>query len=374
MPPSAPRPPRVLVLSASAGAGHLRAAEAVARAVHLADPGVEVRNLDVLTLASPAFRKAYSEWYLSLVGLAPGLWGYLYERLDGPPRHHPVSLRRALDQWNTRALVSEAKAFAPDAIVCTHFLPAATFSAERRRGRCAGRIGVVVTDADVHRLWIHEGVDRYFVARAEAGAHLEALGQTAVEDCGIPIDPRFGTAIDRVAIRQKHGLPAHGAVVLLLGGGFGVGSVAEMAQRLEDARAPVAIVVVAGRNEELRRTLEESAGPRTRVLGFTTEIDEWMAAADLLVTKPGGLTTAEALARGLPMVLVNPIPGQEQRNADALLETGAAVRANTPAVLGWKVDALLADEARLARMRAAAQGAARPHAALCVARWALGGG
>jgi processive 1,2-diacylglycerol beta-glucosyltransferase len=365
---------RVLVLSASAGAGHLRAAEAVQRAVEAAAPAAQVRNVDVLDLASRAFREAYSKWYLSLVNRAPVLWGYLYDRLDRMPRRRPLDLRQALDHWNTRRLVAEVDAFAPDAVVCTHFLPAEALAEEKRRGRLKARLGVVITDADVHRLWIHRGVSRYFVAREEAAAVLAALGfaKDEVEVTGIPIDPRFSQPADRAALRRKHSLPAEGAVVLLLGGGFGVGPVKEMARHLEQARRPARLVVVAGRNEALRRSLAAAAGPRTTVLGFTTEIHEWMAAADLLVTKPGGLTTSEALARGLPMVLVHPIPGQEQRNTDVLLESGAAVRGANLEVLGWKVDALLGDPARLTALKAAALRAARADAAARIARWALG--
>jgi processive 1,2-diacylglycerol beta-glucosyltransferase len=365
---------RILILSASAGAGHLRAAEAVARAVALEEPRAETRHLDVLTLAGKAFRDAYSQFYLKLVERAPALWGFLYDRLDRPPRRVPAGLRSALHRWNTRKLVTEVRGFAPDAIVSTHFLPADVLGRERRKGRLAAPLGVVITDADVHRLWVHRGVDRYFVARDEAGALLGRLGYGAeqVQVTGIPIDPRFAEAGDRVALRRKHGLPPEGAVVLLLGGGFGVGPVRQIALALEQAQRPSLVVVVAGRNEALRRSLAAHAGPRTRVLGFTTEMHEWMAAADLLVTKPGGLTTAEALARGLPMVLVNPIPGQEERNADALLESGAAVKANTPETLAWKVDSVLGSAERMAALRAAAIRAARPRAAFDVARWALG--
>jgi processive 1,2-diacylglycerol beta-glucosyltransferase len=366
---------RVLILSASAGAGHLRAAEAVERAIALEDPSARVRNLDVLGFASRAFRAAYSKWYLTLVDRAPALWGYLYDKLDRPARH-PLGLRRALDHWNTRGLREEVTALDPDAIVCTHFLPGDVLAAQKRKGRLRARLGVVVTDADVHRLWIHRGVTRYFVARDDAAALLAAagFGPGEVEVSGIPIDPRFAAEADRPALRLKHGLPESGPVILLLGGGFGVGPVQEMAARLEEAQRPACIVVVAGRNESLRKSLERAAGKRTRVLGFTTEIHEWMAAADLLVTKPGGLTTSEALARGLPMVLVNPIPGQEQHNADALLESGAAVRAHALAVLGFKVDTLLGDAPRLAAMRAAARRAARPQAAQRIAQWALATG
>jgi processive 1,2-diacylglycerol beta-glucosyltransferase len=365
---------RVLVLSASGGAGHLRAAEAVERAVALEDPRATVRHLDVLTLAGRAFRDAYSKGYLALVNRAPAVWAYLYDRLDRPARRHPLPLRRLLNRWNTRRLRREVRAFAADAVVATHFLPAEVLAAERRRGRLASRLGVVVTDVDVHRLWIHAGVDRYFVARDEAAALLEAVGTDAarIEVTGIPVDPRFTVPVERAALRRERGLPADGPVVLLLGGGFGVGPIQQMAARLESARRPARIVVVAGRNERLRQSLAAAAGPRTTVLGFTSEIDEWMAAADLLVTKPGGLTTSEALARGLPMVLVNPIPGQEQRNSDALLEAGAAVRVGSLEVLAWKVDGVLGDPARLATLRAAAARIARPDAALRVARWALG--
>jgi processive 1,2-diacylglycerol beta-glucosyltransferase len=365
---------RILVLSASGGAGHLRAAEAVERAVALEDPRAVVRHLDVLTLAGSAFRDAYSRGYLALVNRAPAVWAYLYERLDRPARRHPLPLRRLLNRWNTRRLRREVRDFAADTVVCTHFLPAEVLAHERRRGRLGSRLGVVVTDVDVHRLWIHSGADRYFVAREEAAALLVAVGFDAgsVEVTGIPVDPRFATPLDRPALRRERGLP-DGPVVLLLGGGFGVGPIQQMAVRLEAAKRPARIVVVAGRNERLRRSLTEAAGPRTTVLGFTTEIDEWMAVADLLVTKPGGLTTAEALARGLPMVLVNPIPGQEQRNSDALLESGAAVRVGSLEVLPWKVDAVLGDQERLAALRAAAARISMPDAAARVARWALGG-
>jgi processive 1,2-diacylglycerol beta-glucosyltransferase len=367
---------RVLLLSVSAGAGHMRAAEAVEGAVRRLSPEAEVRHLDVLTVADPAFREAYSRWYLTLVSRAPALWGYFYEYMDRPPRQRPLGLRRALEHWNARRLREAVRSFAPDTIVCTHFLPAADLARDRLRGRLSARLGVAVTDADVHRVWVHAGVTRYFVAREEGAVYLRSVdgGHSEVEVTGIPIDLRFGESIDRAVVRQKHGLPLDGPIVLLLGGGFGVGPVAELFARLQEAERPSRLVVVTGRNETLQRALRKTAGPRATVLGFTTEIDEWMAAADLLVTKPGGLTTSEALARGLPMVLVHPIPGQEQRNADALLEAGAAVRANNLEALPWKVDALLSEPGRLQAMREAARRAARPEAALKVARWAIDAG
>jgi processive 1,2-diacylglycerol beta-glucosyltransferase len=132
--------------------------------------------------------------------------------------------------------------------------------------------------------------------------------------------------------------------------------------------------MVAARNEALRKKLQGVAAPprhRVQVLGFTTEIDELMAAADLVLSKPGGLTTSEALARDGVMVIVNAIPGQESRNSDYLLENGAAIKVNTPATLAYKVTALLRDPERLARLRCNVRRLARPRAAFDVARGAL---
>jgi processive 1,2-diacylglycerol beta-glucosyltransferase len=137
--------------------------------------------------------------------------------------------------------------------------------------------------------------------------------------------------------------------------------------------------VICGRSEELKGRLDELAAarppdltPTLHVVGYTTDMDEYMAAADLLVGKPGGLTSSEALARGLALVIVHPIPGQEERNADHLLEAGTAIRCNNLPALAWKIDRLLADPGRLATMRENARRLARPHAARDIAAVLLG--
>ena len=361
---------RVLILSASAGAGHLRAAEAVEKAFVRAGAAREVRNLDVLQYTNPLFRRIYSKTYLDMVNTMPEVLGWLYDRLDDPDQDD--RLRLALDKLNARPLIKELEHYQPEFIVCTHFMPAAIISWLKAKGRLSARQAVVVTDFDVHAFWLCRHYEHYFVALDETRAHLVELGVpgSKVSVTGIPIDPVFSAPKDQAAMRRKHGLDVDRTTVLVSAGGFGVGRVETVLSELEKLKHPAQVVAVCGRNRELFETLSArpaarraDATVRIKPLGFTTEMDELMAAADLIVGKPGGLTTSESLARGLVMVIVNPIPGQEERNADHLLEEGVAIRCNNLPVLAYKIDRLLDDPARLSTMRANAKRLGHPDSA-----------
>ncbi len=345
----------------------MRAAEALLRAG--ADlPGVEAEHVDSLKHTTSLFRHAYSQIYLELVERAPEVLGWLYEHTDRPWRN--TRRRLALDRLNTTGFVRLLEKFQPDACVSTHFLPAEIVSWLIAKKRLRTRHSVVVTDIDVHAMWLCRNFDFYFVAREETRQHLLALGfaPEKVVVSGIPIDPLFAQPKDRGEMRRKHGLSAEGPVLLVSAGGFGMGSAERIVDRLLALPCPAQVVAIAGRNEKLQRSLSalgaRSASPvRLTVTGYTTEMDEWMAAADLLIGKAGGLTTSEALARALPMVIINPIPGQEQRNSDYLLENGAAVKCNNLPALPFKIASLLESPARLERMRAATRSLAHPRAA-----------
>ncbi|MBX7185837.1 MAG: glycosyltransferase [Vicinamibacteria bacterium] len=233
-----------------------------------------------------------------------------------------------------------------------------------------------MTDYDVHRFWHCPGIDRYFVARAENVEVLARLGEPreAIRVTGIPIHPSLAAPVDLEALRAKHGVSRARPLVLVLSGGFGVGPVAELSESLALAVESAQIVVVAGRNEALKARVAKatsSFGERVRVIGFTTEMREWMALASLIVTKPGGLTSSEALACGVPMVITFPIPGQETRNATMLYEEGAAISGENPATVGWRVARLLEDLPRLAAMKENARRLGKPNAASEVAEQAL---
>jgi processive 1,2-diacylglycerol beta-glucosyltransferase len=363
----------VLVLSAASGAGHIRSAEAIASAC--AARGVPARHVEVLKYTNPLFRRFYSDLYVEMVNRSPDLMGLLYNALDRPWRYQ--KRRLALDRLNTRPLVKLLKEADPGVVVCTHFLPAEILVHLKREKVLDVPVAVVVTDFDAHAMWLYKGVDWYFVACEETKIHLSALGIPAetIHVTGIPIDPVFAAAKPKRETRAALGLDPDRTTVLVSAGGFGVGPVESLVRAVHAVRHPVQVAVVCGRNAALERRLKDFdlAAHPMKVVGYTTAMDSWMAASDLLVGKAGGLTSSEALARGLVLVIVNPIPGQEERNSDHFLEEGAAIRCNNLPALAYKIDSLLGDPGRLARMKEAVARLARPASAIEIAAIVLGG-
>ena len=357
---------KVLLLSASAGNGHIRAAQALDRAFQLTGAAREVRHVDTLDYTNPLFRRLYSKAYLDLVNNAPDLLGWFYDQLDTPWENERRCL--ALDRLNTRPFVKMVQEYQPDLIVCTHFLPAEIVSWLKAKGKLNCRQAIVVTDFDVHAMWLCHHYEQYFVALDETRAHMEALGipPEKLTVSGIPIDPLFAERKDKAAMRAKHGLAPDLTTILVSAGGFGVGPMEQLLESLRRMRHPAQVVALCGKNEDLKKKIERqpsSGHVIIRPVGFTKEMDEYMSAADIVLGKPGGLTTCEALAKGLVFVIVNPIPGQEERNSDHLLEEGVAIRCNNLPALGYKLDRLLDDPQRFAAMRANSLRFARPDAA-----------
>lgn len=363
---------KVLLLSASAGAGHVRAAQAIEKAFKENGNGDarEVHHLDILNYTNKVFRHLYSKAYIDLVNKLPEVPGWVYDKLDKPWKNE--RRRLALDKLNTRPLVKLLRGYQPDLIVCTHFLPAEIVSWLKAKERLQSRQVIIVTDFDVHAMWLVHHYEHYFVAIDEARAYLEALGIPAqkITVSGIPIDPVFAKKKDKHEMRKKHGLEPDRTTILLSAGGFGVGSVDALIASLLPLQHRAQVVAICGRNEELKTRLTKLAArmkPDSTVLlkpfGYTQEMDELMVASDVVLGKPGGLTTSEALAKGLVFVIVNPIPGQEERNSDHLLERAVAIRCNNLPVLSYKLDRLLADPHRFSSMQANARKMGRPNAA-----------
>lgn len=369
--------PRILILSASVGAGHIRAAEAMELALRQLAPGAHVKNLDVLALTGPVFRRLYAKAYLDLVNLAPHVLGFLYDTTDKAraPTRRGDQLRRLAQRLNLSRIISLLEE--PwDLVVNTHFLPAQIISLRRRRRRLSLPQVTVVTDFDAHAFWVNPPTDRYFVATEEAALSLAHWGveRSIVEITGIPIHPVFAQPKTAAVARAKHGLDPSLPTVLLLAGGFGVGPIEKIFHEILSVERPLQFVAISGRNAKLRARLDRAAIPpqhRAHIVGFTTEIDEYMAVADIVVTKPGGLTTSEVLARGCAMAVMNPIPGQESRNSDYLLEHSAAIKINSLSAVSYKLSTLLADPARLAQIRASATALGHPRAAFDIAQQVL---
>lgn len=387
----------LLILSVSAGAGHVRAAEALRARAAEAYPGMQTTHIDLMEWVPPVFRKVYAESFLYVVEKHPEIWGYLYGRSDKPPREYSKTeaLRKALERLNTVRFMKLLKDLDPDHVICTHFLPAQLLSRKIRKGVFKLPVWVAVTDFDVHRLWIHEHMAGYFAASEEVAYRMADKGVDPgiIQVTGIPImpafaapssgtDPSSGTApLDKAECARSLGLDPSRPVLALMAGGAGVGAgtggggLEATAARLLALPGDFQLVALAGRNEKLLADLEglaQAHSGRFFPMGFTRTIERLMKAADLAITKPGGLTASECLAMGLPMILVNPIPGQEERNADYLLENGAALKAYDGAGLEFRVRALLSDPARLAALGAKARALGKPGAAAAILEKVLG--
>ena len=375
---------RVLIVTVTAGAGHLAAAAALDEAWRTFRPDDVVERVDVVKFFSPLHRKIHADGYVKLVEHAPEIWGMMFGKTDDPRVARRLGRLRRILPSNSRARITDhIKKFNPDVVLCTHYVPfeALSILKDKQRAKAPKETGIanaatpktaaaplvasIVTDFEAHALWMASCVDLYFVAAEETKARLIARGAAAkdVIATGIPVSARFATKPDIQAVRKTLGLRDDSVVLLVLSGGFGMGPFAQILAELDKVQQPFQTVVVTGRNEELRRDLaaQDRKHP-THVLGFSSNMHELMAIADLIISKPGGLTSSEALAMGRPLFIINPIPGQEAANSDFLLERGAAAKANRVEDLPYRIEQLL-DSKKLTEMARAARKLGRPNAA-----------
>ena len=359
---------KILIATVTAGGGHLQAAQALEEAWRSLRPDDEVACVDLLQMVPRLQRHLYAQGYVKLMAHAPELWGMVFKKTDNPAMVRKLTrFRRAWARATNLRFVRFLRRFKADAVLCTHYLPLEVLGDFGDRGQRLFGVSVV-TDFEAHALWMEQTVDLYCVAAEETRASLLARGAAPerVVTTGIPIGSRFGQEIDAGSVRRRLGLRDDLDTVLVLSGGFGMGPVGEIVLALDRVQRPFQAVVVTGRNRELRGELAvlDTAHPM-RVMGFVQNMHELMAVSDLVMTKPGGLTTSEALALGRPLFVLNPIPGQESANSDFLLERGAAAKVNRVEDLPFRVEQLLGS-AKLRAMGRAAAKLGRPQAGRAV--------
>jgi processive 1,2-diacylglycerol beta-glucosyltransferase len=370
--------PRLLILHASVGTGHQRAAEALAEAFARKQAG-EVRVADALDYGSELFRRAYSRSYIDMSEGSPLLWRWFYEGTDtSAPEWIELTnrLRSLVERLGITRLERLVRTFAPEAIVCTHFLPVELLLRLKRQGRLPQPLYCIVTDFFAHAFWVTPGIDGYFVGSEMTRDLLAARGVTPsiIRVSGIPIDPAIAEQKGLVEMRARHGFAVDEPLVALFGGGLNVQRVRSIAEGMLASDMYGTLAIVAGRNESLIDALDglaDAPSMRLRVLGFIDYVDDLVAASDLVISKAGGLIVSEVLARGTPMLLIDPIPGQEEWNADYVVSAGAGVQLRMAESVPNTVRQLLAHRDRLAVLRAAAQEAGRPRAALDIAEQVL---
>src|SRR6267142_3840214 len=269
--------PRVLLLSATSGAGHVRAAQALEKAF-LARGDCVVEHIDALQYVSKLFQRIYDKAYISMVRRAPELMGVLYDRTDQPWRH--PRQRLALDRLNTGPMIRLLKVIQPDLCVATHFLPAEIIAWLIAKRKLRARNAIVVTDYDVHAMWLCRTVNRYYVAIPEAAEYLAGIGvpRAIIRVTGIPVDPLFAIPVEKTAARTALGLDPSATITLIAAGGYGIGPVEQLVRDLLALNRPWQIVAIAGKSEDVKKKLDAvaaSAGnlqsglPRLVPVGFT---------------------------------------------------------------------------------------------------------
>lgn len=365
----------MLILYVRAGVGHERAARAVAQAMRQIDPQAEPILHDALEFSAWPLRLLYASSYNRMLARTPRVWGVVYHRTGTRPHGFRARSRTRFTMLFCKDFLGAVDRYKPDSILCTQFLPSEVYGTLRDQGRLNVPVYTAVTDFMIHPIWVYRGMDRYFVATQTTKDQLVDTGEVPperVQVTGIPIDPKFAVPIARDEARLQLGLDADPSrlTVLLMSGGFGWGPVEQALEVVLSLPERVQAAVICGRNEGLRRKLAarvRGTEDRIKISGFTDRVDLYMAAADVMVGKSGGLTTSEAMARGLPMIVFRPIPGQEERNCDFLQETGAGVRVYDYEELHYRLMSLLLHPEHLDVMRGSARRIGRPESSQDVA-------
>jgi processive 1,2-diacylglycerol beta-glucosyltransferase len=351
----------------SSGSGHVRAAEALKAAARYSFPGVTVEHINVLDHVHSTIRKIYEDGYAFVADHAPGMWHLLYDTTDKQGNHGGV--QRALNSLQrqcARPFLNFLQQWKPDAILSTHFLTPQLLS-DKSVGRMPP-VDVVVTDYDLHRLWIAPLVRHYYVADELVVQKARAFGlnENKFSVTGIPIDPRFERAYPRDEVLRNINLDEHAPTVMLLSGGMGLGHVERTFRSLLEIRRSFQIVTISGKNQALCTRLRKIPTPahiRCRHFGYVSNMHELLSATDVLITKSGGLTTAESLAKGVPMVIFSALPGQERRNAEFVESAGAGILARKPDDVRLSVEKLVSSATERFRFQVQARAAGRPRAA-----------
>lgn len=322
---------KILVFYITNRSGHHSAALAVKKAIGARDPASEVLCINAFGYFFPFAEKLVHLIYLFVIKRVPKLWGGIYDK--------PMLAKRSrvLKQWIHSLAMKKLKnlleSFAPDVLICTQAFPCGVVADYKREYSDARPLIAVLTDFAPHSFWFHEAVDYYVVHCQESRLKLMERGVAPekIRIFGIPIDPKFASRANLDEIFANYGLERDIPVILIMGGGHGLGPIRKILAEIDLMAMKLQIVVVCGLNNRLYEWVRSRRfSRRVLVFKFTDEVDRLMSISKLIITKPGGITTAEALAKKLPMIILHPIPGQEARNTEILVSSGAALKIDSP--------------------------------------------
>ncbi len=360
---------KILVVHVPAGAGHQRAAEAIGASFHDRRSSAEIIVWDALMGTNALYRWSFTKGYLRLIQQAPFLWGLAYHLTDIKTFSGIVGwIHRMSNRLHGNYFEKYLMETNPDVVIGTHFFPMEVAGRLKSEGKIRARLITVVTDYMPHALWMTPGIDAYVVASPQAKEELivRRVPAEKIHLLGIPVDPKFQSDGNRPELIQRLGLDQKKFTVLIGSGGAGTGPIVSLVNSLAALSDSLQLLIVVGKNDSLFRKLESlrpSVKHMMRIYGFVNNMDELMGVSDLVISKAGGLTCTEALVKGVPLVLVAPIPGQETRNAEIITQLGAALWAKSVPEIPRIIQQLRNDPEILLKMRQKAREHGLPHAA-----------
>jgi processive 1,2-diacylglycerol beta-glucosyltransferase len=353
--------PKILIMSVPCGTAHDRAAKALQKAILNLRPNAQVEVIDALAHSTPWFR-AYYNSYVIILKLSPGLW----RRIENIQHQSKATSPRWIYQRGAKPLFRYMRDFAPDVVIATE-VGACELAALYKRRATATFLLAGVELMDFNHAWIQPEVDLLLTTHEDLAAELVAAGAPAsrVVTTGQPIDPVFASLPDRESAREALGISPDVLQLLVLLGGTGLGDPDRILAEVLKIQKQIETVIITGRNQRLEAQLRHKLKGRShvRVLGWVDNIQEWMVASDLMVSKPGGGTLTEGFACGLPMLAFNPLPGNEERTCRWIEKWGGGIWIRKPEHLAPTIESLIADRPKLNALRDHARALARPHSA-----------
>ncbi|MBM3252147.1 MAG: hypothetical protein FJZ11_05155 [Candidatus Omnitrophica bacterium] len=367
-------PKRIVLMYISEVSGHHSATLAIEKALKMLQPDVEVLNINGFNYTNPISEKIVNRLYMGVLKRTPQIWDYLYDNPTVVKRIEKI--KETIHKFNSPKLQILFDKFKPDAVVCTQAFPCGMCADYKKTYNSNIPLIAVLTDYVPHSYWIYDTVNYYITPSEDVtlGLMKKGVERDKIKSLGIPFDPKFNEPLDRFKISRKFKMNPNPATILIMGGGQGLGPIKTIVKSLEKVKKEIQEVVVTGTNKKLYNYLKRKIKKYKKkilLFGYVDNINELMSISNIIITKPGGVTCAEVLAKHLAMIIVKPLPGQEANNTRYLTEKGAAIKVDEPEDINLVIEDLLKESDKLKCLYGSAGSLSKPNASLDIARLLL---
>jgi len=363
-------PKRIVLMYISEVSGHHNATLAIEKAIRILAPHAEISNINAFNYTNPLAEKVVNSIYMGIIKVAPKIWDYLY---DNPKIVKKIEkAKQNINKANSPKLKKLFERLRPEVVVCTQAFPCGMVAGYKKNYQADLPLIAVLTDYVPHSYWIYDAVDCYITPSEDVSSRLIKKGVPAqkVKSLGIPFDPKFNTALDKNSIFAKYKLSPDLATILIMGGGQGLGPIKTIIKSLEKVNRAIQEIIVTGTNKKLYNSLRRKIKKYKKkvvVFSYTQNINELMYIADIVISKPGGVTTSEVLSLAKPMIIVKPLPGQEANNTAYLRQKEAALEIEEPGNINLVIEDLLRNPQKLKHLSDCAKRISKPNASMDIA-------